>query len=419
MTLSPCHRRGRRRWQRIIGLTAAGWLLTIAAATRVECATVVKLVPSFTLSEFGTDNLLFATSNRQADAITNLGLGFSLMADNPSRTGSLSYRTLSQIFAVHPRYDSYFQSHDLVMTELENLSPRTGLAFSDGLFIGNLSSATSLLAQAAAGGAPTGLSPQTELGAANTQTTESNYFSASLNHALSESWSMTTGVGQSFTTSGTTGMNLYQSGNLGADHKFSNQLSIEMHYSFNDFRSTGPGGTPPSQYNYFQFQANWQPTQHLTLQGGAGPIVTHVSGSNGGVSADAGYLGSVSYQGERWQLTVSGSQTPGLGLQGSGLRRSAGANLNYLLTRYSTLFAYANYFQFPGSINSSDNVIYGLGVSSQVTRWLVLSAQYMGVQETVLEGSPAAGSGTSTRSITANDLIVSATISFEALRFAL
>jgi hypothetical protein len=240
-----------------------------------------------------------------------------------------------------------------------------------------------------------------------------------LRHDFTEQWSYDVDARQEvFSTSNA--LSLLSSVGGHTDYSLSPHTSLGAGYEYYDFRfSNSPS---PVETQFPQLRLKWDATRQLEFSGRGGFLIS--SRPEGGTGETRpGYEASTTYLSPHWRISVGAGQTPGITASGgAGVVRDASGDLTYLIDRRTTLFAGVSYYEMIGGPNPLSVLSYGGGASYRVNRWLVLYAQYVGLNESsaVQFGpQPVSSSTSSSKPISSNILMFGVSLSFEAFRSAL
>ena len=143
----------------------------------------------------------------------------------------------------------------------------------------------------------------------------------------------------------------------------------------------------------------WGAGTPFSLQASAGPVIVSSSaGVIGGTrvaattTVEPGFGVLATYAGERFSLQGSAGEGSGVsaGFGGQTNNITAGALLQYKLTRRALLFANVGYLNFSGSSINGYSFSYAAGASYRLTRHISLTGEYYGYR-TLGNGAGAVG----------------------------
>jgi len=395
---------------------------------------LIKVTPILQVQQMYDDNIRSSAVNPEGDFITNALLGFQLDLLGGARNGSFKYETNAQMFASHPSLNNIGETNFINLNGQENLSPVSSVSLTDSFVMANNS--TGLLNGAGAAS----LNSQVALAAINNTSTASNSFSVQYNRQLNERWSTSFTLEQEFFSSGSFGGDSFQQGGgFAAYYRLNPKTRVGMSYDFTDFRFSGTrsafrssgttsafrfSGTRSATEDHFvQLFLEWNLTPELGFRGSGGGLLADTL-DTGGIQVKPGGTATAYYNGERWQLQLNASQTPGItGFGGGGITRSVSGEVTYDLYRHTSLFAGMSYYQFQGSREDTQFTSYGGGLNYQPTRWLTLFAQYADTRRSLNGSSVPLATGRGAflapgQQAVTNLYMVGASISFEAFRRA-
>jgi hypothetical protein len=398
--------------RRCLSKTILFILLTVPV--RANAYTLLQFIPVIQLNQLYDDNINLASTNKKGDFISNLLLGFYLNWTGPERSGSFQYETIGELFLNYQKYDNFGQTHYFEMHDQEHLSDTTTVDLDNWFLTGK--TPRSFFVSGGALTAPQTLNSQLALAILAKVDSLDDVADINIRHRWNEESAVSAELQEEyFATSQSTALETKVG--LKEEYAPSPTLRGGLGYQFFDFRfSDAPS---PVQAHFPQLEMHWEASHQLSFGGSAGPILFEKPQGEG-QEVKLGYDGSLGYETDRWDLSVRGGQGPGITPNGgAGLTRSALSDIKYAWTRRFSLFTSMSYYELEGGGAPLQLLIYGAGISEQVTRSISVSVQYVAIREygssgdgvTAAPAGPLIGTTTS-----ANALILGATIPLEVFR---
>ena len=381
----------------------------ILAAERLACAAEFSLWPMMELDEIYDNNVDLTPKHRKGDFVTAETFGATLEAATAARDFFLTYQTYLLKYTSYAGHDRFGNNHFVNLRDDERLTPATTLSITDSLLVGNAVS-NGILAN---GATPIGTQLMQSL--FYRSSILSNYYAIDAFSRYSESsrWTanihqglFTTLSGQSSSSNGS-GIFLNQGATLGGERDLPERFAAGFGYQFDDFRSTA-SGQPSAETNWPQFRLRWGDDTPFSFRAQVGPIISFSSsgslvttGPSGKLSTTSvpaqtqvgiGYFVGGGYHDRRLTVTASAAQQPGFGAGFSFATdaQTFGLLVNYKLSRRATVFVNGGYYTQSRAGSSEQILTYTGGMTYRLTRYLTLSANYVGYQ-TKASGSAVVG----------------------------
>ena len=353
-------------------------LFILAAPGRGRADSLFRLFPEMSLSGFYSDNVPLRTNNQEGDFAGVLLAGFYLDYTSEARYTSLHYDTFAELFAHQSRFDRAGEGQYVNATDSENISPTTKLHI-DEFFYRDAPTAVAVTTSN-----QVAFFNSTMVGFLLAGDRESvNHFVVQLTHDWGHRWFTLMSVRQE-TLWGPNGNTSYAQGfNLLALYHLNDRIDIGPGYRFYDFRFTTPD-RPGSEAHWAYLDVNWIPIENLYFTGIIGPVFTYTFGTDKQTVNVAG-IGTLRYVFPRGDANIYGGQEPDLtaGLSGAGTLQFVRGSVNYELTRRLTANAGGGYNELEGTGVNAQLIVYGIGVTDRVNRWLNVFVRYTGIRRTV------------------------------------
>jgi len=366
------------------------------------------------MSGFYSDNVPLRTNNPEGDFVGVGVAGFYLDYTSSARYASLHYDTFAQLFAHQTRFDRAGEGQSFSATDRENLSPSTKLDTEEFFY------RDAPIVVAVATAEQVAYFNSTLVGFLLAGDRESvNHFLSELTHNWGNRWTTLTTVRQETLFSQNNNTSFAQSISNLALYHYSDRLDFGPGYRFYDFRFTFPD-RPGSEAHWAFADINWIPLENLYFSGIIGPVFTYTFGTDR-QAVEPGGVASLKYNFRRGHAEVIGGQEPDLtaGLSGAGTLDFVRGNLTYELTRRLTASAGGGYNTLHGTGVDAELIVYGVGLSDRVNRWLSVYARYTGIRRSITAQNQFLPNQTvSGQEAVGNYFIVGFSAAFEAFRWS-
>jgi hypothetical protein len=389
-------------------------IVLLIAPERAPAYSLMRLIPVLQVNQLYDDNIALSSTNKKADLISNVLLGFYIRWNGPERTGSFQYETTGQLFLNYQNHDNFAETHYFETHDLEHLSNTTTLELDNWFLTGK--TPRSFFVSGGAHSAPQTLNSQVALAILANVHSLDDVADAQLRHRWSENSAISAEVQEEYFA---TKQSVALESRLELNEEFALGPILRggLAYQFFDFRfSDAPS---PVRAHFPQLKYKWAPTRAWSFAGSVGLILFQ---RPQGASEDikVGYDGSVGYETDRWKVSIRGGQGPGITPNGgAGITRSALSDIKVAWTRRISLFASMSYYQLEGGGAPLQLLAYGAGFSYQLTQYISCSAQYVAIREYGSTGAGLALAPTEVpvgTTITANVWMIGVTIPLEMFR---
>jgi hypothetical protein len=377
----------RARWL-VIAAVLDAWSLIMPGAANADMSSTIY--PYLELAGVYTDNAQQQSSEHaRGDFIATELLGGSLQTAAPNKYFGVDYTTLGAQYISTPSLDRTFQDHFVGASYDQGLSTSITLSLRDTLLVGN--PVTSMIIT----GGTVPFSPQLLQSLLFRSSTLDNLFNVETNYTSPTSWDLGANVYQLFFNGSGTEGSFGQGATLIADYPLNYQLRVGSEYDFEDFRYTQR--FPPTETHWPQVRLIWSPDSNFSVLLRGGPIFfdNFAGGSNGfhrsgGWSIDPGGMLVAKYSGRKVDIALEGGQQPGIGagLGEAGLYRNSSFILDYAVSRSLSVFARQGFLDISAPHTNAQVITYTVGVSYQVSKNFLLTAQYYGIRN-LLSGTSA------------------------------